>query len=169
MEFVSLEYIEDDGGRSAAGFKGRTGDCLTRAISIATGESYRKVYDAVGEQMKKHGYARSGNAYAQSGKAAAAVRAKGRSRRPRTIQDDVLRLFGFAKVDAKKPNGTCYTYEQAHRRYGTCIVTTTKHYATLKNGALRDTFDGRTYDFQEADLTGYVTMERKARSIWVAA
>lgn len=37
----------DDGGREAAGFQGRTGDCVTRAIAIATKMPYREVYDAI--------------------------------------------------------------------------------------------------------------------------
>lgn len=37
----------DDGGREAAGFKGRAGDCVTRSIAIATGLPYREVYDAL--------------------------------------------------------------------------------------------------------------------------
>jgi hypothetical protein len=32
----------DDGGRSAAGFKGKTSDCVTRAIAIATGNRRAK-------------------------------------------------------------------------------------------------------------------------------
>ncbi len=34
----------DDGGRSEAGFHGKTGDCLCRAIAIATGKEYAEVY-----------------------------------------------------------------------------------------------------------------------------
>lgn len=34
----------DDGGRSAAGFKGETRDCVTRALAIATREPYADVY-----------------------------------------------------------------------------------------------------------------------------
>ena len=30
----------NDGGRSAAGFSGKTGDCVCRAIAIATGKPY---------------------------------------------------------------------------------------------------------------------------------
>lgn len=37
----------DDGGRVAAGFRGHTGDCVTRAVAIATGMNYREVYDLV--------------------------------------------------------------------------------------------------------------------------
>lgn len=40
-------WVYDDGGRAAAGFKGETGDCVTRAITIATGASYRSIYNAL--------------------------------------------------------------------------------------------------------------------------
>ncbi len=36
-----------DGGRSDAGYKGTTGDCVTRAISIATGKPYKEVYKSL--------------------------------------------------------------------------------------------------------------------------
>lgn len=37
-----MTFVYDDGGRSAAGFKGKTGDCVTRAIAIATGNRRAK-------------------------------------------------------------------------------------------------------------------------------
>ena len=40
-------FVEDDGGRAAAGYKGRAGDCTVRAIAIATEQSYQDVYDAL--------------------------------------------------------------------------------------------------------------------------
>ena len=40
-----LPWTYDDGGRRAASFKGDTGDCVVRAIAIATGLDYRQVYD----------------------------------------------------------------------------------------------------------------------------
>ena len=42
---VPLPWQWDDGGREAAGFTGDTGDCVTRAIAIATCLPYRDVYD----------------------------------------------------------------------------------------------------------------------------
>ena len=39
-----LPFQFDDGGRFAAGYRGRTGDCVTRALAIATGEDYARVY-----------------------------------------------------------------------------------------------------------------------------
>lgn len=40
-------WTYDDGGRAAAGYKGTTGDCVTRSIAIATGLPYQEVYDAL--------------------------------------------------------------------------------------------------------------------------
>ncbi len=48
-----LEFIWNDGGRAAAGFVGLAGDCVTRAIAIATGTSYRDIYRELGEASKK--------------------------------------------------------------------------------------------------------------------
>jgi len=42
-----MDWHYSDGGRAAAGFKGKAGDCATRAIAIATGKPYREVYDAL--------------------------------------------------------------------------------------------------------------------------
>lgn len=44
-----MEWLYDDGGREAAGFRGDAGDCGTRAVAIATGQDYRVVYDALAE------------------------------------------------------------------------------------------------------------------------
>ena len=40
-----LPYVYSDGGRAEAGFKGKAGDCVTRAIAIAAGLPYIQVYD----------------------------------------------------------------------------------------------------------------------------
>jgi len=44
---AGLTFVEDDGGRKHAGFKGTTGDCSTRAIAIAVGLPYAEVYDSL--------------------------------------------------------------------------------------------------------------------------
>lgn len=44
-----LIFQMNDGGRSAAGFKGTTGDCVCRAIAIASGMPYKLVYDALAD------------------------------------------------------------------------------------------------------------------------
>lgn len=49
----SLRFKKHDGGRHDAGFKGKTGDCVTRAIAIATKQGYRKTYNELGELYKE--------------------------------------------------------------------------------------------------------------------
>ena len=44
---AGMRWVYDDGGREAAGFKGYTGDCVVRAIAIATGRAYQSVYAAL--------------------------------------------------------------------------------------------------------------------------
>ncbi len=46
-----MKYVYNDGGR-AVEFKGQTGDCVTRAIAIVSGKSYREVYDVLNEMSK---------------------------------------------------------------------------------------------------------------------
>ncbi|MEO9595184.1 DUF2786 domain-containing protein [Rhodopirellula bahusiensis] len=48
-----MEFIWNDGGRSSAGFVGLAGDCVTRSIAIATGTSYRDVYQSLGKSANK--------------------------------------------------------------------------------------------------------------------
>jgi hypothetical protein len=43
---MPIVHIED-GGREAAGYKGKAGDCCARAFAIATGRPYQEVYDRI--------------------------------------------------------------------------------------------------------------------------
>lgn len=42
-------WTYNDGGRSQAGYKGDTGDCLCRAVAIVTGRPYADIYDEINE------------------------------------------------------------------------------------------------------------------------
>jgi hypothetical protein len=44
-----MKIVIDDGGRSAAGYVGNVGDCVTRAIAIATQKPYQEVYEALNQ------------------------------------------------------------------------------------------------------------------------
>lgn len=44
MKTNPTKFQPNDGGRQAAGYKGSAGDCVTRAVAIATGQPYAKVY-----------------------------------------------------------------------------------------------------------------------------
>ena len=153
-----IGYRYDDGGRAAAGYRGKTGDCVVRAIAICAREDYLAVYRTMAEHMKRNGYAASGNAYATRERNRKTPRRRGQLS-ARRVQDRVLEAYGFTKVQL--PAGERPTYTEAHRRYGDCIAGTTKHLVAIVGGALRDTFDGRTYEWDVE------TRERKAQSVWV--
>lgn len=48
-----ITWVQDDGGRAAAGFRGEAQDCVNRAIAIATGLSYMEVRDLIHETAGK--------------------------------------------------------------------------------------------------------------------
>jgi hypothetical protein len=48
-----MNWVYDDGGRKAAGFRGRAGDCVTRSIAIATRLPYRHVCALLDEQAQR--------------------------------------------------------------------------------------------------------------------
>lgn len=61
-----MEFVYDDGGRAEAGFKGKTGDCVCRAIAIATQMPYKEVYNLInsyGKQERPNRKNRKGNKY----------------------------------------------------------------------------------------------------------
>ena len=64
-----MEIVFDDGGRIAAGHHGTTGDCVTRAVAIATGKPYREVYDSINEAAgnERHGSRKRGLSSARTG------------------------------------------------------------------------------------------------------
>ena len=41
----NLKFINNDGGRAAAGYRGQAGDCVVRSIAIVSGLSYQKIYN----------------------------------------------------------------------------------------------------------------------------
>jgi len=66
---MKIQFIYNDGGRKDAGFKGTTGDCATRAISIVTGIPYLEVYNLINEIAKseKTGRRKRGISNARTG------------------------------------------------------------------------------------------------------
>lgn len=42
-----MKVVYNDGGRSSAGYSGSAGDCVVRAIAIATEKPYQEVYDSI--------------------------------------------------------------------------------------------------------------------------
>jgi len=67
-----MRFVECDGGRAAAGFKGSARDCVTRAVAIAAETPYTQVYESLalgneGERKSKRAGWHSGRRSARNG------------------------------------------------------------------------------------------------------
>lgn len=126
-----MEWKENDGGREAAGFKGKTGDCVTRAIAIATGLPYREVYDelharakakAKRARKKKHGSPRNGV--------------------HRNVYEPYLTELGWTWTPTMQVGRGCKVHLRADELpEGTLIVNCSRHVVAVIDGVAHDTHD----------------------------
>ena len=145
-----IGYEFNDGGRSAAGYKGTAGDCVTRALSILISGGEGATYKDVYSEFSKRNKVFNGKRSARDG-----VSPK--------VWESVYKLHGLARIAL--PKSQKLTYTEAYSIYGDCIVRTTKHVSAIIDGRLQDIFDGRTYLFV-SEYGDVIARERKAMSVW---
>lgn len=122
-----MEFKYNDGGREAAGYKGKTNDCVCRAIAIAAQLPYKEVYGVINEYGKKE-------------------RGRNKSTARTSVKKDTTRKimahFGFAWVSTMYIGKGCKTHLRADELpSGRIIVSVSGHVAAVINGVLNDTFD----------------------------
>lgn len=130
MRRRAIRFVADDGGRAAAGFRGGAGDCVTRAIAIATGLSYREAYDLVNEAGRAERH-REG-----------ARRSAARTGVQRTTTRSVMERLGLAWTPTMQIGSGCRVHLRADELpSGRLIVRLSKHVAAVIDGTLYDTHD----------------------------
>lgn len=120
-----MELNYNDGGRSAAGYKGDVGDCAVRSVVIATGLSYKKVYKDFLREMKNH----TGQATIKAGVY-------------RKVFHPYLLQNGFDWIPLNfigRPSRIKLTPEMLPR--GVLVISTRKHLVCCIDGVLQDTYD----------------------------
>ncbi len=125
----AIDFVYDDGGRAAAGFKGDTGDCVTRAIAIVTNMPYREVYDLVNStpEAVKHRGARPSSARTGVHKAT--------TRR-------ILANLGWAWTPTMAIGSGCTMHVRTDELpEGRIILQLSKHLSAVIDGVLHDTDD----------------------------
>lgn len=127
----ALRFVFDDGGRAAAGFKGSTGDCACRAISIATGLPYAEVYDAINALGSNE---RTGR------------RKRGRSNARTGVYTQCVRKFmasiGWRWVPTMQIGSGCTTHlREGDLPNGRIVAVLSRHYAAVIDGVIRDNHD----------------------------
>lgn len=130
-----MEFISDDGGREAAGFKGKAGDCVARSIAIVTQRPYREIYDALAliegarkqtKRMKKKASASARNGvYTQ-----------------RKAFKDYMAGLGFKWVPTMQIGSGCKVHLRADELpSGRLVASLSRHMCAVIDGVPHDTYD----------------------------
>jgi hypothetical protein len=141
MTCPSKTWVRDDGGRKAAGFKGTAGDCVVRAIAIATRKPYREVHDAM---------AAAHATYADGGEhaivaARAAKQIANETAGERGVYDRIwqpfLREQGWKQTRTIGADGAVPTWGTVDFPPGRLVVELYGHLVAVVDGIARDTHD----------------------------
>ncbi len=140
-----MEFVYDDGGRAAAGYKGNTGDCVTRAVAIATGLDYQGVYDALNDSAQaerpRDGRKRS--------------RARTGIKKPTTRK--YLASIGWDWTPTMFIGSGCRVHLRADELPGGRVIAScSKHIVAVIDGVIHDTASGVDRDGTRA-VYGYWT------------
>lgn len=155
-----MEFKYNDGGREAAGYKGKTGDCVCRSICIATGLPYDEVYGTLAlgnktQKTSKHRLKKIRDNYAAKGLSfdtpeykayvkkhtKQGTAAKGISVKRKWFKDYMASL-GFVWVPTMQIGSGCKVHlTETELPKGILVVTVSNHYTTVIDGVLNDTYD----------------------------
>ena len=123
-----MQVVITDGGRKEAGYKARnSGDCVCRAISIATKQDYQKVYDdlnEVAERERPRGKKKRSNSNTGVYKA--------------TIKR-YMESLGWTWVPTMKIGSGCKVHlKKEELPSGRLVVSVSKHLVAVIDGVIHD-------------------------------
>jgi hypothetical protein len=124
-----MQFQLNDGGRAAAGYKGGTGDCVVRAIAIATGRPYQAIYDLVNEMgaNERTGKRKRGKSNARTGVYKPTIR-------------KVMARLGWEWVPTMQIGSGCKVHLRAEELpAGRLVVSVSKHLTAVIHGTIHDT------------------------------
>jgi hypothetical protein len=126
-----LGFQFDDGGRKAAGYKGKTGDCVVRSVAIATGRPYQEVYESVNKLAgrERKGKRKRGISNARTGVY------KGTTHK-------LLESLGWQWTPTMEIGSGCKVHLRADELpKGRLIVSVSGHLTAVIDGVIHDTHD----------------------------
>jgi hypothetical protein len=121
----------DDGGRLAAGYQGKAGDCVVRAIAIATGLRYQQIYEMVNGAAvyERTGKRKRGKSDARTGVY-------------KTSINRVMKSLGWVWTPTMRIGSGCTVHLRADELpAGRLVVSVSKHLTAVIDGVIRDTHD----------------------------
>ena len=131
---VAIRFVHNDGGRESAGFKGSAGDCVCRAIVIATGLPYADVYKRLAE----------GNATQRASKRTPKQKRSARNGiyTKRKWFKDYMTELGFMWVPTMFVGQGCKVHLRANELpTGRLVCNVSNHLCAVIDGVLHDTYD----------------------------
>jgi hypothetical protein len=129
-----MQYKFNDGGRKAAGYDGKAGDCVARAISIAANLPYDKVYERLAKETGAQ------RASSRTGKRAASARAGINTNRK--WFDAYMTELGFVWFSTMAIGQGCTVHlKDGELPNGCLVVSVSKHMCAVIDGVINDTFD----------------------------
>lgn len=126
-----MKVVINDGGRTAAGYKGTAGDCACRAVSIATGRDYQEVYESLNfwASKERSGSRKRGKSHARTGIHHATMR-------------KYMEAIGWQWVPTMGIGTGCKVHLKADELpTGRLVVSLSRHYAAVIDGVLHDNHD----------------------------
>ncbi len=126
-----MRFQYNDGGRQSAGYKGNAGDCVTRAIAIATGKPYQEVYDALNElgKAERTGKRKRGKSSARNGVY-------------KVTYHKYLTSLGWIWTPTMLIGSGCKVHlTERELPGGRLIVSVSRHITAVIDGVINDTFD----------------------------
>jgi len=131
----NTNFNYNDGGREAAGFKGKAGDCVCRAVAIAAELPYQEVYTRLAD----------GNAKQRKSKHDKGKRSKsannGISTTRKWFKDYMLEL-GFTWVPTMTIGSGCKVHLKADELpAGRLVCNVSRHCVAVIDGVVHDTHD----------------------------
>jgi hypothetical protein len=128
-----MRYQYNDGGRAASGYKGKAGDCVCRAIAIATSQPYRKVFEELsafgwfpGSRMKRG----DDGLY------------RPRPDNEAALTKDYLASLGWQWTPTMQIGSGCRVHLRADELpTGRLVVRVSRHLVAVIDGVIHDTYD----------------------------
>ena len=126
-----MEFHKNDGGRDASGYRGKAGDCVCRAIAIATEKPYQEIYDLINSfaENERKGKRKRGKSSARNGVYKATIR-------------KVMEKLGWKWVPTMFIGSGCKVHLTPNELpKGRLVVSVSKHTTCVVDGVLNDTYD----------------------------
>ena len=135
MSETNPTFVYNDGGRKAAGYQGKAGDCVCRAISIAANLPYQQVYERLAE-----GNATQRRSKHDKGKRSKSAR-NGISTTRKWFKDYMLEL-GFEWTPTMQIGSGCKVHLKAEEvPSGRLVCSVSNHNVAVIDGVINDTYD----------------------------